>query len=317
MDGSGTGSAAPASGPTSTDTHVNRIIGAIHPFKAWPQDPRMCGKCGMTRSSHTRSFSKSDESGWMDPGSAAPEDNDPEQAASSSYDPCPNCSGTGYIAAQEAAQNNNYRTNLTPPSPMLDTFESPNDESTDPMLQGSNDVMGYDPQQGTAPSGWDTPDLGKPDPGNSAGFHEPIGKTASTGRPQRAPRGQESGEVGEWVSPSGGIYHAPGELADPQHISPWGPQPREQDGPVFGTPNPAADPNSAPYQWGTPDKQDNDNAPGSVHNFNQCPQCGVGVDGSETNCPNPWCGHNLANDGTSSYDDWEKNGAPIDPDEVS
>lgn len=303
-----------ASGPTQSEVHTDKIIGAIHPFLALDQDPRICAKCGMTQGKHNAGFTKG--AGFDTPGP------DPDSLMNcqscdgsgqtpNAWDPtdsCPDCGGTGQVQSLEEQQNNSM---ATPPSPQLWRFQSPEDDVTgpsappDPMLQAGNGTLKV------------------PGSISPAGFHEPVwpsgppNATKSNSQPQRAPRGSESGDVGEWQSSRAFNFVPKGQLVNDLHSQDASQDlPRDpngnvkQDGPVFGPDNPGMDPGEqVGGKWGSP--QATPPQPGeSVHYFEQCPQCGTAVTGTEHDCPNPWCGHDLANDPTSSFDNWQEGGTP-------
>lgn len=214
--------------------------------------------------------------------------------------------------ADEEQQNNNPRS-MTPPSPMLWTFQSPNDDATD---AATPDGQTHDPLHPELLNSDEAQELAEQTP--PPAFHEPLPtpgaglvKTASTGKPQRAPRGQESGETGEWSSKRAFNFVPAGELGTSgRHTQPADQDlPRDamgnvkQDGPVWGPSNPGANPASqVSVHQGSPEHV---TAKDRVHFFDQCPQCGVATTGTEAACPNPWCGHDLEGDNTASYDSWQ------------
>lgn len=289
--------------PSQGDVHVDSVIGAIHPFIALDVDGAICAKCGLTRSSH-RSVVKG--AGWDTPG---PPPMDGAQCpdcggtgSAGAWDPygtqCSGCGGFGRLQQAEERANNNM---ATPVQPNLQHYMSPEDDATDPMKQGGNGTL--------------VPNTSLP-----AGFHQPVNpsgppnatKAASLGSSSsRPPRGQESGEVGEWPSQLSFNFVPRGQLLTGLNVQPASAdKPRtqtnlRQDGPVFGPTNPGADPTTQLNpQWGGYDNPAPVDPDDLKHQFKQCPQCGVAVTGTEANCPNAWCGHDLEHDPTASYDAW-------------
>lgn len=194
------------------------------------------------------------------------------------------------LAASEAAENDVSPSNYRPPSPMLDPYMAPEDDSED-------DDLGLAEPNAWGPGGDPTTrptSPASPDPP----IYAPVVNSASTGRPQRAPRGVESGEIGEWVTANPqGNPDTGGEVptGDPAYMGAAYLDSPKQDGPVFA---PSQPPSMASPVAPAPE-------PGPIlHHFEQCPQCGVGVSPHDASCPNPWCGHDLANDPAASYDAW-------------
>lgn len=298
-------------GPAQSDVHidaVNQTIGAIHPFMPLDSDGAMCAKCGLTRSSH-KSVAKG--AGWdtlgPDP-TKTPVKTCPKcqgtggQNAWDANNSCETCGGLGWLEDLEAKTNNNM---ATPPSPMLYQSTSPSnaqaDDPQNPMLQGGNGTM--------------EPSLQAP-----AAFHEPINPTGPPNMSKRALNqkptssdpmaDQSSGSPGEWSDPKGGNFVPAGQAQSAEYTqrNAWDP-PRDpmgnlrQDGPIHGAANPGRDPGTQiDSQWGG---QDNKPITGpKVHNLTQCPQCGVALTGTEKDCPNAWCGHDLQHDTSASYDAW-------------
>lgn len=260
-------------GPTQSDVHVDKIIGAIHPFAAGVGGK--CVECGKT--SHVKSFAKMisdpfDFSGGPDKGEGvdgpSPEDDDSQDAW-----PKPPSPMLKPVTDLEVEDQENQSPEFMPVAPAAN--------SSAPMFGG-----GALSSTSSAPS--------------TVPFHQPLPELIS----KRFPRGSESGQVGEWVTASPqGVYNSAGQLDGQQARNGVSPPVLRQDGPVFGTPNPGQSPPAQSSHQASPA------VPGPapedlLHHFNQCPQCGVGVDGTEKLCPNPQCGHNLENDPTASYDHW-------------
>lgn len=224
---------------------------------------------------------------------------------------CPRC---GFPLLQEQVEEREDPDSpASPPSPMLWRFMGPDDDS---VYAATPD--GQTHVNDSSISAEEADELANQMP--PAGFHEPLNKVASTGQPRSFPRGQESGEVGEWQSDRAFNFVPKGESRfNPAYVTPASADlPRDpmgnikQDGPIFGPSNPGMDPQTQVDQASRmASPKIHDEAGPRWHNFHQCPQCGVGVDGSEHDCPNPWCGHDLANDPSASFDAWEYESPPF------
>lgn len=187
------------------------------------------------------------------------------------------------LATTEEEDNDVSPPNYPLNNPMISGFMAPEDDSEE-------DDLGL-----AEPNAW-----GPGADGAESPMYAPVQRSASLGwPPQRAPRGVESGEVGEWqTNDPQGNPDTGGEspVGRPDYMGPAYEDTPKQEGPVF---SPSQPPSMASPTAPGP------TTPGPVlHHFEQCPQCGVGVVPQDANCPNPWCGHDLANDPNASYDAW-------------
>lgn len=337
-----------ASGPTQSDVHQERIIGAIHPFEPMGTDSRMCRHCGLTKQSHTRSFKK-DQTGFDTP-FHMPLNTSPAPSA---------------LQMEEEQENNNPDTThqyQKPPSPLLWRFMSPDDESS---YFSTPDGQTHNPLHADVLSEDEAAELARQ---TLSAFHEPldtpssnVSKEATRSKPsvhyrkgsalrdcgncdmshlhggvgtcdlvkgrisaddvcdeweaktvtKRGPWGQESGQTGEWVSPKGGNFVPQGQLTTEEYLRPQNQDSRaasaenRAEGPTFGPDNPGLDPAT---QIDAASRMSSPNVPvpreDRKHFYSQCPQCGVALNGTESACPNEWCGHDVSHDNTASYDHW-------------